>query len=248
MLLPTVHTFNSLLLAFYREGKCDEFKIVLQEMGKYSCKHNVCTYSIRMAEYCDCRDVEKARGLWDEMIQEGIQPDVTAYNTMIGGYCRAGEVGMAEEMFKNMEMGGIDPSATTFKWLVRGHCMVGDAEAAMLVCADMRRRWFGLASEVVEEFLDALCQNGRVQDGLCVLRLEMRREEFVPTRRSYEVLIKGFCDEGEVEVAMRLQAEMAGKGFNAGSEVYHAFIRAYEKSQDYEMVEKLRKEMLVMST
>ncbi|KAG2637111.1 pentatricopeptide repeat-containing protein At2g15980-like [Panicum virgatum] len=248
LLLPTVHTFNSLLLAFYREGKCDEFKIVLQEMGKYSCKHNVCTYSIRMAEYCDCRDVEKARGLWDEMIQEGIQPDVTAYNTMIGGYCRAGEVWMAEEMFKNMEMGGIDPSSTTFEWLVSAHCMAGDAEAAMLVHADMRRRGFGLASEVVEELLDALCQNGRVQDGLGVLRLEMRREEFVPTRRSYEVLIKGFCDEGEVEVAMRLQAEMAGKGFNAGSEVYHAFIRAYEKSQDYEMVEKLRKEMLVMST
>ncbi|CAL5062653.1 unnamed protein product [Urochloa decumbens] len=246
LLLPTVHTFNSLLLAFYREGKCDEFKIVLQEMSKYSCKHNVCTYSIRMAEYCDRRDVDKAQGLWDEMIREGIQPDVTAYNTMIGGYCRAGEVGMTEEMFKNMEMGGIDPSATTFEWLVRGHCMSGDADTAMLVRADMRRRGFGLASEVVEELLDALCQNGRVHDGLGVLREEMRREEYVPTRRSYEVLIKGFCDEVEVEVAIRLQAEMAGKGYNAGSEVYHAFIHAYEKSRDYEMMEKLRKEMAAM--
>ncbi|CAN6199094.1 unnamed protein product [Urochloa humidicola] len=248
LLLPTVHTFNSLLLAFYREGKCDEFKIVLQEMSTYSCKHNVYTYSIRMAEYCDRRAVEKAQGLWDEMIREGIQPDVTAYNTMIGGYCRAGEVGMAEEMFKNMDMGGIDPSATTFEWLVRGHCTAGDADAAMLVRADMRRRGFGLASEVVEELLDALCQNGRVYDGLGVLREEMKREEFVPTRRSYEVLIKGFCDEVEVEVAIRLQAEMAGKGYNAGSKVYHAFIRAYEKSQDYEMVEKLRKEMALMDT
>ncbi|KAF8669502.1 hypothetical protein HU200_051303 [Digitaria exilis] len=248
LLLPTVQTFNSLLLAFYREGKCDEFKIVLQEMDKYSCKHNVCTYNIRMAEYCDRRNVKKARGLWEEMIQEGIEPHVTAYNTMIGGYCRAGEVGMAEEMFKNMQMGGIDPSAMTFEWLVRGHCMAGDAEAAMLVRADMRRRGFGLAAEVVEELLDVLCQNGRVEDGLGVLREEMRRGEFVPTRRSYEVLIRRFCDEGEVEVAMRLQAEMAGKGFNAGSEVYHAFICAYEKSEDYEMVAKLRKEMEVIGT
>lgn len=217
-------------------------------MDKYSCKHNVCTYNIRMAEYCDRRNVKKARGLWEEMIQEGIEPHVTAYNTMIGGYCRAGEVGMAEEMFKNMQMGGIDPSAMTFEWLVRGHCMAGDAEAAMLVRADMRRRGFGLAAEVVEELLDVLCQNGRVEDGLGVLREEMRRGEFVPTRRSYEVLIRRFCDEGEVEVAMRLQAEMAGKGFNAGSEVYHAFICAYEKSEDYEMVAKLRKEMEVIGT
>ena len=96
--------------------------------------------------------------------------------------------------------------------------------------------------------MDELCQNGRVEDGLDVLREEMKREEFVPTRRSYEVLIRGFCDEGEVEVAIRLQAEMARKGFNASSEVYHAFISAYEKSENYEMVEKLRKEMAVMGT
>ncbi|CAD6223741.1 unnamed protein product [Miscanthus lutarioriparius] len=248
LLLPTVHTFNSLLLAFHREGKCDGFKIVLQEMGKYSCKHNVCTYSIMMAEYCNGGHVETAQALWDEMIQEGIQPDVTAYNTMISGYCHSGEVGMAEEMFKNMLMGRIDPTATTFEWLVRGHCMARDDEAAMLVRADMKRRGFGLAPETIEELLDVLCQNGRVEDGLGVLREEMKREEFVPTRRSYEVLIRGFCDEGEVEVAIKLQAEMAGKGFNAGSEVYHAFISAYEKSENYEMVEKLRKEMAVMGT
>ena len=56
-------------------------------MDKYSCKHNVCTYSIRMSGYCNGGHVDKARTLWDEMIQEGIQPDITAYNTMISGYC-----------------------------------------------------------------------------------------------------------------------------------------------------------------
>ena len=89
--------------------------------------------------------METAQALWDEMIQEGIQPDVTAYNTMISGYCHSGEVGMAEEMFKSMLMGRIDPTATTFEWLVRGHCMARDDEAAMLVRADMKRRGFGLA-------------------------------------------------------------------------------------------------------
>jgi pentatricopeptide repeat protein len=192
--------------------------------------------------------VEKARTLWDEMIQEGVQPDITAYNTMISGYCQSGEVGVAEDMFKNMLMGAIDSSATTFEWLVRGHCMARDVEAAMLVHADMKRKGFGLATEVVEELLDGLCKNGRVEDGFSVLREEMKREEFVPTRRSYKVLIMGFCDGWKVEVAIRLQAEMAGKGFTAGSEVYYAFISAYEKSENYEMVEKLRKEMAAIGT
>ncbi|KAK3136483.1 hypothetical protein QOZ80_5BG0436110 [Eleusine coracana subsp. coracana] len=248
LLLPTVHTFNSLLLACYREGNCDGFETVLKEMDKYSCKHNVCTYNIRMAGYCDRGEVDKARDLWDEMIQENIQPDVTAYNTMIGGYCRAGEVGMAEEMFKDMEIGGTNPSATTFESLVTGHCMAGEDDAAMLVRVDMRRRGFGMAPEVVEELLEVLCQTGRVEDALGILREEMRREEFEPTRRSYKVLIRGFCEEGEMEVAIRLQAEMAGKGFKAGSEVYHAFIRAYEDSEDFDMVDRLRKEMVAMST
>uniref|UniRef100_A0A0E0J6C0 Pentacotripeptide-repeat region of PRORP domain-containing protein n=1 Tax=Oryza nivara TaxID=4536 RepID=A0A0E0J6C0_ORYNI len=242
-LLPTVHTFNSLLLAFYREGKCDVFKVVLQEMDRYSCVHNVCTYNIRMAAYCDSKEVEKARGLWDEMVEGGIQPDVPAYNTMISGYCGVGEVGMAEEMFKDMEMGGIDPSVTTFEWLVRGHCRVGDIDAAMLVRADMSRRGFQMAAEVVEEVVNVLCQKKRVKEALGVLKEEMRKEEFVPSRECYEVLIRELCEQGEVEVAMRLQAEMAGMGFKVGSEVYCAFVCAYEKAEDYEMAEKLRKEL-----
>jgi pentatricopeptide repeat protein len=92
---------------------------------------------------------------------------------MISGYCQSGEVGVAEDMFKNMLMGAIDSSATTFEWLVRGHCMARDAEAAMLVHADMKRKGFGLAPEVVEELLDGLCKNGRVEDGFSVLREEM---------------------------------------------------------------------------
>ncbi|XP_015693161.1 pentatricopeptide repeat-containing protein At2g15980 isoform X2 [Oryza brachyantha] len=221
-LLPTVHTFNSLLLAFYREGKCNDFKIVLQEMGRYSCRHNVCTYNIRMAAYCDCKDMEKARGLWDEMVQEGIQPDVATYNTMISGYCGSGEVGMAEEMFKDMEMSVTDPS-------------------------DMRRRGFQMVAEVVEEVVNVLCQKKRVNEALGFLKEEMRREEFVPSQGCYEVLIREFCDQGEVELAMRLQAEMAGKGFKARREIYHAFVCAYEKTEDYGMAERLRKELLVIS-
>ncbi|KAF0889726.1 hypothetical protein E2562_030518 [Oryza meyeriana var. granulata] len=246
-LLPTVHTFNSLLLAFYREGKCNDFKIVLQEMDRYSCRHNVCTYNIRMAAYCDGKEVEKARGLWDEMVLGGIQPDVATYNTMISGYCGAGEVGMAEEMFKDMEIGGINPSVTTFEWLVRGHCRVGDINASMLLRADMRRRGFWMAAEVVEEVVNVLCQKKRVKEALGVLKEEMRRQEFVPSRGCYEILIREFCEQGEVEMAMRLQAEMAGKGFKAGSKVYRAFVSAYEKAEHYEMVEKLNKELSVIS-
>ncbi|XP_047048018.1 pentatricopeptide repeat-containing protein At2g15980-like [Lolium rigidum] len=245
-LQPTAQTFNSLLLAFYRQGKCEDFSVALDEMDRYSCEHNVGTYNIRMAAYCDGRKFDKARGLWDEMVQGGIQPDVTTYNTMIAGYCGAGEVGMAEEMFKDMEIGGIEPSVTTFEWLVRGHCRTGNVDAAMLVCADLRRRGFAMAAEVVEEVVDALCRKSRVGEGLGILRAEMRREDFTPSRGSYEALIRGFCEQGEVEVAMRLQAEMAGKGFKAGAEVYHAFVRAYEKTEDFEMVERLRKEMSVI--
>ncbi|XBI88567.1 hypothetical protein VPH35_026528 [Triticum aestivum] len=207
-----------------RTNRCEDFNIVLDEMDRYSCKHNVGTYNIRMAACCDDR----------EMVKGGIQQDVTSYDMMIGGYCAAGEVGMAEEMFKDMEICGIEPSVTTFEWLVRGHCRTGDVEL---------RRGFSMAAEVVEEMVDRLCKKRRVEEALGILRAEMKNEEFAPNRGSYEVLIRGFCEEGEVEVAMRLQAEMAGKGFKTCGEVYHAFVRAYEKDEDREMVERLRKEM-----
>ncbi|PKA48349.1 Pentatricopeptide repeat-containing protein [Apostasia shenzhenica] len=242
---PNLQTFNDLLLALYRDGRSEAVGSVISEMERFGCEPSAFTYSILMAGFCDEGNTGDARRLWEEMQRKGIQPDATAYNTLIGGYCEAGEVGTAEELFREMEVGGIEPTSTTFELLITGHCRAaGDVEAAVLLYRDMKRRGFRPEVEVVNEVLDEMRKRKMVDEGLRMLREEMMMVGFSPSRRSYVLLIRGFCDAGRMEEAAMLQAEMAGRGLEADAEVYEAFIGGYERAGDWEKAVKLKEEMI----
>ncbi|WOK91675.1 hypothetical protein Cni_G00366 [Canna indica] len=243
---PNVGTFNTLLLALYREGNMEKSVEIREEMETRGCNPNVFTHSILMAGLCDEGMMDDASRLWEEMVGRGIEPDIMAFNTMISGYCRIGEMESAEQLYRQMTLSEIEPTATTFEHLIQGHCKVGGIDSGLLLYRDMRRRGFGLEVSVADELLAALCERNKVREGLRILRDEMRREGFAPSRRSYEVLIRGLCEEGEVEEALKLQAEMAGKGFGNSFEVYNAFIQGYRKQGNTEKMERLKDEMIAV--
>ncbi|XP_038970595.1 pentatricopeptide repeat-containing protein At2g15980-like [Phoenix dactylifera] len=243
---PKVQTFNTLLLALYREGKLERSEEIRKEMEMFKCEPNVFTYSILMAGFCDEGRIEEARKLWEEMAAKGIKPDIMAFNTLISGYCEAGETERAEELFRDMVLREIEPSGNTYEPLIKGHCYAGEVDSALLLYKDMKRRGFGIGVSAVDELLGVMCEKGRAVEGLGILRNEMRREELRPSRKRYESLIRGFCEEGDMDEVLKLQAEMAGKVFEVDLKVYTAFIQGYGKQGDVEKVMRLKDEMFEM--
>ena len=60
-------------------------------------------------------------------------------------------------------------------------------------------------------------------------------------------LRKGFAGRSGATLewkALKVQAEMVGKGFQPNSEIYGAFVDGYVRQGNEEMAEALRKEML----
>uniref|UniRef100_A0A0R0H865 Pentacotripeptide-repeat region of PRORP domain-containing protein n=1 Tax=Glycine max TaxID=3847 RepID=A0A0R0H865_SOYBN len=121
-----------------------------------------------------------------------------------------------------MAVAGVGTTASTYEHLVKGYCNVGDVDSAVLVYKDM----------------------GRVQEALEFVRCAVGKFDLIPMEKSYEALTKGLCFEGRMEEALKVQAEMVGKGFQQNSEMYGAFVDGYIKQGNEEMAEALRKEML----
>ncbi|XP_020258320.1 pentatricopeptide repeat-containing protein At2g15980 [Asparagus officinalis] len=241
---PNVATFNALSLGFYREGKLQMAEEIKKEMLKFNCEPNAFTYSIRMAGFCDEGMIDEATRIWIQMKANGTKPDVMSFNTMIKGYCESKEMEKAEELFKEMGLNQIEPSCATFEHLIQGYCRVNDIDSALVCYRDANRRGFGTENVVVDEVIEGLCNKKRANEGLEMLREVMRRQGFEPSRRSYELLIEGFCEEGEIEAAVKIQAEMAGKGFGANLTVYGYFVEGYRRLGDDEKVKRLEKEMV----
>ncbi|XP_057965803.1 pentatricopeptide repeat-containing protein At2g15980 [Malania oleifera] len=240
---PNAQTFNELMLCFYQDGAIEKVEEVWAEMAKLNCAPNAYSYSILMATYCEEGEMGEAERLWEEMQIKGIKHDVVAYNTMIGGFCKTGEIGRAEEFFREMTLSGIEGTCVTFENLINGYCKIKDVDSAMLLYRDMQRKGFKAEALTVDAVIGGLCDKRRVSEALEFSRGAMGNPDYFPSQKSYEFLMKGFCEEGKMGEALKVQEEMVGKGFPPNSEIYSAFIDGYMKERNMEMAEMLRKEM-----
>lgn len=241
---PNVHTFNTLMVCFYQDGLVGRVKEIWDQLADSNSIPNSYSYSILMAVLCEEKRMGEAEELWEEMKMKKLEIDAVAYNTIIGGFCKAGNVRRAEEFFREMELRGTESTFSTFEHLINGYCETGDVDSALLVYKDMRRKSFSLNPLMLEAITRGLCAETRLLEALDVFGFAIEHTNFCPTMETYELLINGLCQEGKLEAAFKLQAQMVGKGFKPNSKIYQSFIDAYSKEGNEEMVKKLGEEIL----
>ncbi|KAJ0077625.1 hypothetical protein Patl1_36303 [Pistacia atlantica] len=241
---PNVHTFNALMVCFYREGLLERVENIWFEMEGMGCEADCYSYGVLMVVLCEEERMREAEKLWEEMRDKGVEHDVVVYNTIIGGFCKIGEIGRAEEFFREMELSGVKSSCVTFEHLVNGYCRVGDVDSAVLVYKDMCRKDFRPEGSTVEVLIRGLYDKRRVFEAMKILRVGVEKFGLSPTKKSYMFLIKGLCEEQKLEEALKVQAEMVGKGFEPCLEIYNAFIDGYMEQGNVEVANMLRREML----
>ncbi|XP_073022280.1 pentatricopeptide repeat-containing protein At2g15980 [Primulina eburnea] len=246
--VPNAATFNAVMVGFYREGLLEKVMEVWQEMESCGCVPNAYGYSMLMVVYSEYGNMEDAMKVRKEMENKCIKCDAVVYNTIIGGYCRIGEVGKAEEIYREMVTNGTESTCTTFEHLINGYCKTGDADSAMLLYKDMCRKGFIPENLTVNGIVRTLCDKDRVSTAMTFLRLLGNKHGVVLEDENHVRLIKATCQAGMMDEALRLQAEMAVKGFEPDSEIYGAFIDGYKKIGNDTMACKLRNEMLGQQT
>lgn len=247
-LKPNVNTFNLMMVSFYREGETEIVEKIWREMEEeeVGCAPNAYSYNVLMETYCSRGMMIEAEKIWEEMKLKRLDLDVVAYNTMIGGLCSNLEVTKAKELCKEMRLKkGIECTSLTYDHLVKGYCKVGDADSAMVVYKEMKRKSFEAEGLSIEALVEGLCggDEGRVVEAAEIVKEAVRESEFYPSRKCYELLVKRLCEEGKMERALKIQAEMVGRGFKPSQETYKAFINGYGSVGDEETSALLAIEM-----
>ncbi|CAN8270824.1 unnamed protein product [Cochlearia groenlandica] len=243
---PNANTFNSMLVSFCREGETDMVEKVWREMVELGCDPNGYSYSVLIETYCARGMMCEAEKTWEEMKFKG---DVTVYNTMIGGYCDNLEVLKAKELFVEMGLKGIECTSLTYDHLINGYCKANDFDSGLVVYRETKRKGFEVKGLTIEALVERLCEDrnkGRdvVVEVADIVKDAVRESEFYPNRKCYELLIKRLCEEGMMERALNIQAEMVGRGFKPSQEIYKAFIEGYRRSGDEEKSALLALEMV----
>eukprot|EP00933_Yihiella_yeosuensis_P062601 TRINITY_DN65590_c0_g1_i1.p1 TRINITY_DN65590_c0_g1~~TRINITY_DN65590_c0_g1_i1.p1 ORF type:complete len:1016 (-),score=200.81 TRINITY_DN65590_c0_g1_i1:136-3183(-) len=225
-------------------ARCADVKFLrfAEEISKFSRERKSMTisiYSALMKVYAFCGLYEKACDLYDQILEDGLQPDAMMYGCLMKFAVECGRTSLSMELSKKVPSLDIQ----NYMSLIRAAGRDRDVNRAFQVIAQLKETGQSVDSAAWNCVLD-----------VCVLNKDMKRarELFDDLKGqnildviSYNTLLKGYCSVGDLKAAKELLSEMESGEITPNDASYNCLINTAASSGDFdqawEIVERMQK-------
>ncbi|KAL6640956.1 hypothetical protein ACP70R_019137 [Stipagrostis hirtigluma subsp. patula] len=185
--------------------------------------------------------------------RKNVQMDVGCFNNIIGKLCENGMLAEAEKLFEEMETKSVLPDVYTYTYLVDSCFKEGRVDDTMQYfykMADGREHGPKFNIGFFNRMFEGLTEAGRLDDALKVYG-RMPDKEIKPNTTTFEVLVKAFCKEGDLDRARDLVMDMARGGVVPSPEFRESVVDIFknadrqEKILQVKLLNKLRNELRI---
>lgn len=182
------------------------------------------TYSILINGWGKIGDSEKARELFDTMLEQGCHVDLLAYNNLLEALCKGGHVDEAMDFLNDMLSKKVEPDAFTYSIFIRSYCDANNVHSAFGVLDKMRR--CNLLPNVFTYncIIKRLCKIKKVEEAYQLLD-EMISSGLKPDTWSYNAIQAYHCDHCEVNRALKLISRMEKDGCLPDRHTYNMVLK-----------------------
>ncbi|XP_059667703.1 pentatricopeptide repeat-containing protein At3g09650, chloroplastic [Cornus florida] len=218
---PDHVSYTTVISAFVKVGSMDRARQVLAEMTRIGVPANRVTYNILLKGYCQQLQIEKAKELMQEMVDDaGIEPDVVSYNTLMDGCVLVDDSAGVLTYFNEMRARGISPTKISYTTLMKAFALSGQPKLANKVFEEMLNDPRVKVDLVAWNMLvEGYCRLGLVEEAKNIVQ-RMRENGFYPNVATYGSLANGIAlarKPGEAlllwnEVKERFSRENEGGG------------------------------------
>ncbi|TKY61026.1 Pentatricopeptide repeat-containing protein mitochondrial [Spatholobus suberectus] len=241
---PDVILFNTLIDGLCKVGREEHGLSLLEEMKtKSKSRPNAVTYNCLIDGFCKAGNIGKARKLFSQMIEEGVQPSVVTLNTMVDGLCKHGKVHSAVEFFNEMKGKGLKGNAVTYSVLISAYCGVNNIDKAMQYFDEMLSSGCSPDAIAYYSLIYGLSIAGRMDDASAVVS-KLKQAGFGLDIACYNVLISGFCKKKKLERVYEMLSEMEETGLKPDIVTYNTLVSYLGKIGDFATASKVMKRMI----
>ncbi|GAB2272342.1 hypothetical protein Dimus_007166 [Dionaea muscipula] len=191
---PDHVSYTTVISALVKANSMDKARQVLAEMTRVGVPANLVTYNILLKGYCQQLQIEKAKELVQDMVDDtGILPDVVSYNTLIDGCILVDDSAGALAYFNEMRARGITPTKISYTTLMKAFASCGQPKVAQKVFDEMLKDPRVKVDQVAWNMLvEGYCKLGLVEEAKKVVQ-KMREHGFYPNVSTYGSLANGIA-------------------------------------------------------
>ncbi|XP_066386088.1 pentatricopeptide repeat-containing protein At1g77360, mitochondrial-like [Miscanthus floridulus] len=208
---PDAKTYSILLEGWGRAPNLPKMREVYSDMLAAGCQPDIVTYGIMVDALCKTGRVEEAVCVVQDMSSRGCQPTTFIYSVLVHTYGVDMRIEDAVATFLDMEKDGIVPDVVVYNALVTAFCKVKKFDNAFRVMDDMEGHGISPNSRTWNIILNTLISLGKDDEAYRVFRSMIKRCK--PDSDTYTMMIKMFCENDKIEMALKVWKYMRLKQF-----------------------------------
>jgi pentatricopeptide repeat protein len=173
--IPSVVSFNSILICLRKKRKVDD-SLSLLDIMKKDAKPNTSTYNIVIDMLCMAGRVNEAYKVRDEMELAGMFPNLLTFNIMVDKLCKAKHLEEAYKIFESASQRGCNPDSVTYCSPIDGLGKKGKIDEAYRLFEKMLDAGHNANPVVYTSLIRNFFMHGRNEDGHKIFKEMIRRE------------------------------------------------------------------------
>ncbi|KAM0040192.1 putative tetratricopeptide-like helical domain superfamily [Helianthus debilis subsp. tardiflorus] len=223
--VPDVFRYNTLILRLLRENRLEEVCDLIIEMRENNVPPDELTMNIVLCFFCKAGLVDVALRLYDSRGEIGLSLSSMTLNYLMNTLCGDGSVVDAYRVLKNSLEQGYFPGKMTFSILADALCKLEKLDMMNELFLVALENDIILSDRVHENYINALCRTGRVEDGFFI-HGELNRLNKVTSGYAYSSLINGFIKSNRGDIATKLLIEMQEKGHTPSRRLFTLVLKS----------------------
>lgn len=220
--VPNTKTYSILLDGWGKAPNLPKAREMFQEMLRVGCDPDIVTYGIMVDALCKAGRANEALEIVKEMDCRGCKPTSFIYSVLVHTYGSENRIEDMVSTFLEMENNGVEADVAVCNALIGAFCKANRFKNAYKVLRDMESRGIAPNSRTLNTILNGLISHKETDEALRFFR--RMAKVCKPDADTYTVMMKMFCEGGDVEMALKLWKYMKRKQFVPSMHTFSALI------------------------
>ncbi|KAA8532596.1 hypothetical protein F0562_032588 [Nyssa sinensis] len=243
---PELSDYNRLIDILSKSRHVERAQQVFDKWKNRKLEPDIKSYTILLEGWGQEQNLLRLDEVYREMRDDGFEPDVVTYGIIIHAYCSEKRLNEALEFFELSKASGFLPEAPTYNAVVGSYCWSMRIYDAYRVVDEMRKCGIGPNSRTYDIILHHLIKARRTKEAYSVFQKMSDEPGCEMSVSTYEIIVRMFCNQERVDMALRVWDQMKAKGVLPGMHMFSTLINSLCHDNKLDDACKYFEEMLNM--